>query len=251
MAGFQGAGAVRAVRLQGFIGLAVLVFGLVGLVWSLSAQASPASSDVSVPSVVGGIDRSTIPVAPVAAVSQVSFAGTGLVDRRSWADVDADGVPDVVEDALCGLATCANPWDDVDSDGIADWVEFLACGDATCADSRVDSDKDKIPDFVGWQLCGDQGCSRATLLADVDGDGVANWIEAVIAGDATSAVGDEDYNNNGVPDALELAKCLEKRPDNLASTGVSLWSWVFGAIALVGLGTGISGVARRTVEVSK
>ena len=96
----------------GFHRLAVLFFGLVGLVWSLSAQASPASSDVSVPSVVAGIDRSTIPVAPVAAVSQASFEGTGLVDRRSWADVDADGVPDVVEDALCGVATCANPWDE-------------------------------------------------------------------------------------------------------------------------------------------
>ena len=77
------------------------------------------------------------------------------------------------------------------------------------------------------------------------------WGAGGVTGAAEGIHGDEDYNNNGVPDAVELAKCLEKRPDNLASTGVSLWSWVFGAIALVGLGTGISGVARRTVEVSK
>ena len=243
---------MRVARFQGLVGLAIALAGVIGLLWSLSAQAAPPGAEPSVPSVVASLDRSSSPTpAAAATAASASFEGTGLIDRRAWADVDGDGVPDIVEDALCGLATCANPWDDVDEDGIADWVEFLACGDATCADSRVDSDNDKIPDFVGWLLCGEQGCSRATLLGDVDGDGVANWIEAVIAGDAVRVVGDEDFNSNGVPDAVELAKCLEKRPGNLASTGVSIWSWLFGAVVLVGLGTGIAGVARRGVGVSK
>ena len=47
------------------------------------------------------------------------------------------------------------------------------------------------------------------------------WGAGGVTGAAEGIHGDEDYNNNGVPDAVELAKCLEKRPDNLASTGVS------------------------------
>ena len=184
----------------------------------------------------------------------VPFAGTGLVDRRGWGDVDGDGVADVVEDAICGSVSCAQPWDDVDGDGIADWVEVLACGDASCARGGLDSDRDGIPDFVGWVLCGEAGCSAQTLLGDVDGDGVANWIEAVILGDAVAATGKEDFNSNGVPDAVELARCLEKPQvladtgRSLAATGASVGLWLFAAVALVGLGVTTQGAVRIRMD---
>ena len=185
-----------------------------------------------------------------AADPSVPFAGTGLLDRRGWGDADGDGVADVVEDATCGSVSCAQPWDDIDGDGIADWVEVLACGDTTCARGDLDSDRDGIPDFVGWVLCGEAGCSAQTLLGDVDGDGVANWIEAVILGDVVAATGDEDFNSNGVSDAVELARCLEKpvRDQRLAATGVSVGLWLSAAVALVGLGVTTQGAVRIRMD---
>ena len=237
------------------VGLLLVLVGLVGVVLALPAAAAPALTvaEVAGPMARDAAATATSPTAGADTAIAVSFEGTGLVDRRWWADVDGDGVPDVVEDALCGLGTCANPWDDVDGDGIADWVEFLACGDATCADARVDSDGDKIPDFFGLVLCGGRGWCGGALRGEIDGDGVANWFEVVILGDATSAVGDEDFNGNGVPDAVELAKCLEVKPgpDGLASTGVSVWLWLAAGVALIGAGVAATGVARVKAGESK
>ena len=130
-----------------------------------------------------------------------------LIERQSWADVDGDGIPDVVEEGLCGSATCARPDADVDGDGIPDWVEFEACGSATCATPR-DSDKDCVPDYVNLVLCGDGKCSAGVLHGDADGDGIQNWVEVVVAGNYWSATGADDRNGNGIPDVTEVTACV-------------------------------------------
>lgn len=227
-------------------GLVLFVIGLVGVLASWPAQAAEVDEPASeVARVVASMDVAARTF--TAPDLSASFEGTGLVDRRGWGDADADGVADVVEDAVCGSVTCAQPWGDVDGDGIADWVEVLACGDTMCARGDLDSDRDGIPDFVEWLLCGEAGCTAQTLLGDVDGDGVANWIEAVILGDAVSATGDEDFNSNGVSDAVELARCLEKpvvTGRELAATGGSVGLWLFAALGLIGVGITIHGAVR-------
>jgi hypothetical protein len=161
----------------------------------------------------------------------VPFAGTGLVDRREWADVDADSVADRVEEALCGSATCAVPWADLDGDGVSDAVEVLVCGTAGCVDPAVDANADRIPDFAGVLLCGDGGCSGGTLRADVDADGVENWVEVLIAGDALGASVTDDLDGDGISDAAALMECLRRAP--LARTGAEVW-WLLAAAAAAG-----------------
>lgn len=237
-------------RSRALVGLVLLLVGLVGVVWSLPAAAvsRPETSPGSVAELTGGMDRAAVTL-QASAPAMLPFGSTGLIDRRAWGDVDGDRVPDVVEDALCGTSTCATSWDDVDADGIPDWSELLACGDATCADARLDTDDDGIPDYVGQLLCGEQGCPRSTLLGDLDGDGVATWIEAVIAGDAFSATGAEDLNGDGVSDAAQLAECLVVR-GGLASTGAGPWLWVFVALACLGAGQLLTGRSARPAAAS-
>lgn len=220
---------------------------MVGVVACWPAQASGRTGPAAeVASLTASMDVGARVPTAVPADPDVPFDGTGLIDRRSWADVGGDGVADVVEDAVCGGATCAQPWDDADGDGIADWVEQLACGGSTCAESALDSDGDGIPDFVGQVLCGATGCSTETLRGDVDGDGIESWVEAVIVGDAVTATGTEDFNANGVSDAAELARCLENQPtggSGLAATGAAVGLWSSAALGLLGLGLAAQGAS--------
>lgn len=236
-------------------GVLAVVVGGVGVVLSLPAAATKGDGN-SVAQVLASVSAADLAAPLASAVPSFtgSLEGSGLIDRRTWGDVDGDNVPDMVEQGLCGSATCASPWDDTDADGVTDAVEFLACGSATCADPAVDGDLDAIPDYVSTLLCGPAGCSREVLHGDIDGDGIENWIEAVIAGDAYSATGTEDFNGNGASDANELAQCAidAARLAALASTGVSPWMWVFAAIALIGAGAAGRGIVdeRRVVVAS-
>lgn len=212
-------------------GLLILAMGLGAAFAAASAGAS--TSARSAEQVIAGLDH--VGRAPVRE-PVVSLAGTGLVDRTAWADTDGDGVADRVEEALCGASTCAVPWADVDGDGVADAVDVLVCGTAGCVDPRVDADGDRIPDFVGVLLCGDGGCPPGTLRGDVDGDGVENWVEALIAGNATGATGFEDLDGDGIADAAALMECL-KVDGRLATTGAEAW-WLLAAACAAG-GTGL------------
>ncbi|MFB9955788.1 hypothetical protein [Cellulomonas denverensis] len=194
--------------------------------------------------VLTGLDRTSLAPTPQAVVSLV---GTGLVDRTGWADVDADGVADRVEEALCGSAACAVPWADIDGDGVADAVDVLVCGAAGCADPSVDADADRIPDFVGVLLCGQAGCPAGTLRGDVDGDGVENWVEALIAGNATGATGREDLDGDGIADAAALMECL-KVAGRLATTGAEVWWLLAAACAAGGAGLVLAGWRDLRVE---
>ncbi|MBD3779732.1 MAG: hypothetical protein IE923_10770 [Micrococcales bacterium] len=194
--------------------------------------------------VLPGLERTGTPLAQL---GFVSLAGTGLIDRTAWADVDEDGVADRVEEALCGSATCAVPWADVDGDGVPDAVDVVVCGTAGCVDARVDADADQIPDFVGVLLCGEVGCSAGTLRGDVDGDGVENWVEALIAGDATGATGEEDLDGDGIADEAALMECL--RPvGRLATTGAEAWWLLATACAAGGAGLVLRGWRDLRVE---
>lgn len=212
-------------------GLLILVVGAAAAF--AAASGGGAASTRSADEVLAGLDR--IGSAP-AREDVVSLAGTGLVDRTAWADADGDGVADRVEEALCGSATCAVPWADVDGDGVADAVDVLVCGAAGCVDARVDADGDRIPDFGGVLLCGDGGCPPGVLRGDVDGDGVENWVEGLIAGNATDATGLEDLDGDGIADAAALMECL-KVDGRLARTGSEAW-WLLAAACAAG-GTGL------------
>lgn len=163
----------------------------------------------------------------------VSWGDAGvLVDRRSWLDVDGDWVPDVVEEGLCGSATCARPDVDVDGDGIPDWVEWVACGSASCA-SAVDSDRDCVPDYVNLVLCGLGKCSVGVLHGDGDGDGVENWVEVVVAGDFWHASPMIDRDGNGVPDVVEVAGCVAA-PMGGGVAGSGWLGWLAGVVVVCG-----------------
>jgi hypothetical protein len=223
-----GSGATRRAPATLSAGLLLVV---AGVLLAMAARSASAGSG-AVSRVLPGLVRGS--VVPGEAAGRVSFAGTGLVDRRDWADVDGDGISDRVEEALCGAATCAVPWADVDGDGVPDAVDVLVCGTAGCVDPRRDGDGDRIPDFVGVLVCGEGGCPAGTLRGDVDGDGVENWVEALIAGDATSATGIEDLDGDGVADAAALMACL-RIDSRLATTGVEAW-WLLAAACVVGGG---------------
>lgn len=222
----------------------LLLLGL-GVAAAVAATAGPSTPGGRLAGqVLTGLDRTSL--APTGEVA-MSLAGAGLVDRTGWADVDDDGVPDRVEEALCGSAACAAPWADVDSDGVADVVDVLVCGTAGCVDASVDADADRIPDFVGVLLCGEGGCPGGVLRGDVDGDGVENWVEALIAGDATGATGREDLDGDGIADAAALMECL-KVAGRLATTGVEVWWLLAAACATGGAGLALAGWRDLRVE---
>lgn len=58
----------------------------------------------------------------------------------STCDIDSDGVADVVEEAICGSATCASGQEDLDGDGTRDADELAAQlpSDATDEDAAGD-----------------------------------------------------------------------------------------------------------------
>lgn len=60
-------------------------------------------------------DARVEPVAPVSCTEDVAAC-----------DSDEDGVIDVVEEAICGSATCASGTEDADGDGVADAEELRA-----------------------------------------------------------------------------------------------------------------------------
>ncbi|HEY0217100.1 MAG TPA: hypothetical protein VGC57_11970 [Cellulomonas sp.] len=224
-------GAAARSRAMVGAGIAALVTGVLLAVAAVGPPHVDAAAGPDAAGVLSGMSRATGSV-PGAQAGAVSFAGTGLVDRRGWADVDGDGVADRVEEALCGSAACAVPWADVNGDGVPDAVDVLVCGSAGCVDPRVDADGEGIPDFVSVLLCGQGGCPAGALRGDVDGDGVENWVEALIVGNATGASGREDLDGDGVADAAALMACLKVRP-RLATTGVEAW-WLLAAACVVG-----------------
>lgn len=166
-------------------------------------------------------------------------------------DVDADRIPDAVEEIVCGSVTCATGREDRDSDGLADWVEVQAIGDPEAVVVTDDADSDGIPDFAEVLECGSDRCS--TGRGDVDGDGVGDWAEVVICGDVTCADGTEDLDGDGVLDATELAACVEygrgsgwvETVARLASTGAGIAALVLLAAALAGAGLLLRARTRR------
>lgn len=151
-------------------------------------------------------------------------------------DVDGDRIPNLVEEAVCGSATCATGREDRDGDGLADWVEFQASGKVAGVDAKADVDGDSIPDFVERIVCGSARCS--TGREDTDGDGVGDWAEVVICGDTTCATGQEDYDGDGIKDSAELSACViyGRGEGWLASTGVRLGLFAVLVAGLVGGG---------------
>lgn len=174
---------------------------------------------------------------PTAAASQPCPAQGDV----STCDADGDTIPDTVERAVCGSATCATGREDRDEDGIPDWVEVMACGSATCASPTKDGVGDGIPDFARRIVCGSATCW--TDNQDVNGHGVPKWASVVICGTTTCATGHEDYDGDGISDAVELAACVTAR-NPLASTGSIL---PIGLIAAISLGLIVTGavLARR------
>ncbi|MDR6971373.1 hypothetical protein [Leifsonia shinshuensis] len=75
------------------------------------------------------------------------------------------------------------------------------------------------------------------------------WASVVICGTATCATGHEDYDGDGVSDAIQLAACVIPR-SSLASTGTSI---AIGLIAASALGLIAAGcvLARKRHLFSK
>jgi hypothetical protein len=161
-------------------------------------------------------------------------------------DLDADRIPDAVEQAVCGSTTCATGTEDADADGLPDWVEQVASGSTTAVRPDADRDRDGMPDFAERLTCGSSTCAAGR--EDVDADGVRDWAEVVICGDTTCATGTEDLDGDGVPDHQQLQACVvyDRRSwRDLATTG---WApWALATVAATLLGTG--GWLVRRVQV--
>jgi hypothetical protein len=82
--------------------------------------------------VIRALGAALIVVAGVAAAAPAQAASAADVTLRfapcapSACDVDSDGVADVVEEAICGSATCASGQEDLDGDGQRDADELEA-----------------------------------------------------------------------------------------------------------------------------
>ncbi len=113
---------------------------------------------------------------------------TDPLDPQDDADMDGDGIADVIE----AIAPDGEPDDvDSDSDGISDFVEGL-----------LDSDGDGLPDFADVDSDGDCILDVDEGQGDPDGDGVGNWL-------------DPDSDGDGIPDIEETGSdCLEAPADS-------------------------------------
>jgi hypothetical protein len=165
---------------------------------------------------------------------------------QATCDIDGDGIPDAVEEEVCGLITCADGTEDVDGDSVPDWLEVVACDDVRCADPTLDTDRLGIPDWLERLTCGSPTCADGT--EDLDGDGVADWLEWLLCGSAACADEAADLDRNGARDVVELRRTevtIAPSRGRLVDTGgdPSVWLWV-GAGALV-VGIAATTVARR------
>lgn len=167
-------------------------------------------------------------------------------------DVDADLIPDAIEEQICGLVTCADGSEDIDADGVPDWLEIEVCGDARCVDPVVDTDGLGIPDWLEVLTCGSSTCADGA--EDADADGLGDWLEWLSCGSATCADVGDDLDRNGVADGEELARIervastttLARTPDGpLPFTGGDAVSILSVAAAAVGLGLIVRVAARR------
>ena len=158
---------------------------------------------------VGAVPATAAQVSSVTMFSGVP-ARSACVENANTADCDSDNdsIPNLIETAVCGTATCATGREDTDKDGIPDWVEIEACGTKTCASPTKDTDRDGIPDYAETLVCGSAVCSGGR--DDADGDGIADWVEFVICGSRACANGSEDHNGDGIADAKQLAACVIK-----------------------------------------
>ena len=159
----------------------------------------------------GVLLSAVVAVAVVLMPAGVGVAATAPVvcaerAQSTLCDVDQDRISDVIEEQVCGTATCATGREDRDRDGIPDWSEISACGTTRCAEPGRDTDLDGIPDFAEQFVCGSVLCSGGR--EDADGDGIPDWVEFVICGDRTCANGGEDYDNDGISDAKQLSACV-------------------------------------------
>jgi hypothetical protein len=182
--------------------------------------------------VLSGFLLIPVPVVMAGPVAGSVVLTAGVVDRRGWLDVDGDGLADVVEEGLCGSASCARAGVDSDGDGVGDGVEFLACGSAGCV-TPVDVDGDCMPDYVPLVLCDGGECSQAALYRDVDRDGVQNWVEVVVAGSAWLADGVEDFNGDGLSDVGELLACEPRAESGGVGEGDDSSGWAAGLAGAV------------------
>ena len=170
-----------------------------------------------------------------AAAAPSSMPVCPAASNVSSCDADDDAIPDTVERAVCGTATCSTGREDRDKDGIPDWVEFTACGATTCASPSKDSVGDGVPDFARRIVCGSATCSTGNT--DMNANGVPKWASVVICGTTGCATGHEDYDADGVSDAVQLAACAIPLA-GLASTGTSIAIGLIVALAagLIGVG---------------
>ena len=105
-------------------------------------------------------------------------------------DADGDGLPNELENLLCGSATCVDPDADSDDDGVPDYQEQVIgelCGAVDCTalfgtddpnELLADSDGDQIPDLLESAVCGSSSC--LDVSADADGDGLPDFIDSLV-----------------------------------------------------------------------
>lgn len=82
------------------------------------------------------------------------------------------------------------------------------------------------------------GLRRATRATPISTPTEFRWASVVICGTTACATGHEDYDADGVSDAIELAACVIAR-DGLASTGATIAIWLIAALAAGLIATGL------------
>ena len=142
--------------------------------------------------------------------------GDGRLDLLDEDD-DGDGIPSIVE----GI-------DDIDKDGVANYLDKDSDGDGIpdhdeAGLSLLDQDKDRVDDKFDVDVTGGQdvngdGIDDNVILADLDQNGIADFLEntgSVVAAKpisnstlttTTKQVFTEDTDRDGIPDIAEIGQ---------------------------------------------
>ena len=121
---------------------------------STSTTGATSTTDPTATTDPTGSTTTTDPTAPTGSTTTAPTSTTIDTD----ADTDGDGIPDWIEEAVCGSSTCLDTDTDTDGDGIPDWVEFVVGQDTTSTDPNADVDGNGIPDYIEIVTCDEAGC---------------------------------------------------------------------------------------------
>ena len=127
-------------------------------------------------------------------------------------DDDGDGIPSIIEGT-----------DDTDGDGVANFLDQDSDADGIsdrheAGLSLLDADADRVDDkfdadITGGEDANGDGIDDSAVLADIDQNGVADFLEKTTSALAKLVLSD-DSDNDGIPDIAEIGQDINHPQDS-------------------------------------